>query len=78
MNVAVVTGAGSGIGRGIATELARREHLVVATDVDLDAARETADRIGGQALRLDVTDAAAAANLPLLADYVASKFGVSA
>lgn len=69
MNVAVVTGAGSGIGRGIATELARREHMVVATDVDLDAARETADRIGGQALQLDVTDAAAAANL---AERVAS------
>ncbi len=60
MNVAVVTGAGSGIGRAIATELARRDHTVVATDLDLDAARETADSFGGHALRLDVTDPAGA------------------
>jgi meso-butanediol dehydrogenase / (S,S)-butanediol dehydrogenase / diacetyl reductase len=72
VNVAVVTGAGSGIGRGIATELARREHTVVATDVDLDAARETADGIGGQALRLDVTDATAAA---AIAERVAATHG---
>jgi meso-butanediol dehydrogenase/(S,S)-butanediol dehydrogenase/diacetyl reductase len=63
VNVAVVTGAGSGIGRAIATELARRDHTVVATDLDLDAARETADGFGGQALRLDVTDPASAAGV---------------
>jgi meso-butanediol dehydrogenase/(S,S)-butanediol dehydrogenase/diacetyl reductase len=59
VNVAVVTGAGSGIGRAIATELARRDRMVVATDLDLDAARETAAGFGGQALRLDVTNAEA-------------------
>jgi meso-butanediol dehydrogenase / (S,S)-butanediol dehydrogenase / diacetyl reductase len=63
VNIAVVTGAGSGIGRAIATELARRDHTVVATDLDLDAARETAGSLGGQALRLDVTDPAAAAQV---------------
>jgi meso-butanediol dehydrogenase / (S,S)-butanediol dehydrogenase / diacetyl reductase len=53
---AVVTGAGSGIGRAIATELAGRGFTVVATDRDLDAARETASKFGGEARYLDVTD----------------------
>jgi NAD(P)-dependent dehydrogenase (short-subunit alcohol dehydrogenase family) len=63
MSVAVVTGAGSGIGRAIATELARRDHTVVATDLDLDAAQRTADGFGGKALRLDVTDASSVASV---------------
>jgi meso-butanediol dehydrogenase/(S,S)-butanediol dehydrogenase/diacetyl reductase len=54
--IAVVTGAGSGIGRAIATELAGRGFTVVATDRDLDAARETAAKFGGEARYLDVTD----------------------
>jgi meso-butanediol dehydrogenase / (S,S)-butanediol dehydrogenase / diacetyl reductase len=56
MTVAVVTGAGSGIGRAIATELARRDFTVVATDVNLAAAQETAAGFGGAAVQLDVTD----------------------
>ena len=56
MTVAVVTGAGSGIGRAIATELARRDFTVVATDLDAAAARETAGSFGGTAVQLDVTD----------------------
>jgi meso-butanediol dehydrogenase / (S,S)-butanediol dehydrogenase / diacetyl reductase len=56
MTVAVVTGAGSGIGRAIATELAQRDFTVVATDVLLAAAEETAAAFGGVALQLDVTD----------------------
>jgi meso-butanediol dehydrogenase / (S,S)-butanediol dehydrogenase / diacetyl reductase len=61
--IAVVTGAGSGIGRAIATELAARGHTVVATDLDLDAARETAEQFGGEARQLDVTDPSAAASV---------------
>jgi meso-butanediol dehydrogenase / (S,S)-butanediol dehydrogenase / diacetyl reductase len=57
MTVAVVTGAGSGIGRAIATELAQRDFTVVATDLDEAAARETAGAFGGTAVQLDVTDA---------------------
>ena len=38
---AVVTGAGSGIGRSFALELAKRGGTVVCSDIDLDAAKET-------------------------------------
>lgn len=39
---AVVTGAGSGIGRSFALELARRGGSVVCADINLAAAQETA------------------------------------
>jgi 2-keto-3-deoxy-L-fuconate dehydrogenase len=59
--IAVVTGAGSGIGAAIATLFARQEAHVVALDLDDAAARATADRIvaaGGRAepLACDVAD----------------------
>lgn len=58
---ALVTGGGRGLGARIAELLAARGHLVHVTDVDGDAARETAERIGGGAFAsvLDVRDAAA-------------------
>ena len=58
---ALVTGGGRGLGARIAEVLARRGHVVHVTDVDGDAAQETADRIGGGAFAsaLDVRDAAA-------------------
>jgi NAD(P)-dependent dehydrogenase (short-subunit alcohol dehydrogenase family) len=58
MPLAVVTGAGSGLGRAIALDLAGRGYLVHATDLDADAAAATAARIGagGSAAELDVTD----------------------
>ncbi|MGC0364429.1 NAD(P)-dependent dehydrogenase (short-subunit alcohol dehydrogenase family) [Rhodococcus sp. 27YEA15] len=49
---AVVTGAGSGIGRAFALELARRGGEVVCADISLDRARETVrliDELGGTA-----------------------------
>lgn len=70
---ALVTGAGSGIGRALARELARRGYRVVAADIDAAAAAETAGLIGGKAVggeavggkalavALDVRDAAAVA-----------------
>jgi NAD(P)-dependent dehydrogenase (short-subunit alcohol dehydrogenase family) len=55
---AVVTGAGRGLGREIARLLARRGHDVLVTDVDADAAAETARLLGGTAAgaTLDVRD----------------------
>jgi meso-butanediol dehydrogenase/(S,S)-butanediol dehydrogenase/diacetyl reductase len=76
--IAVVTGAGSGIGRAIAAELAARDHAVVVTDLDLAAAEATARelaRAGASdvtALALDVTDAAQAKSV---AQSVAQRHG---
>jgi NAD(P)-dependent dehydrogenase (short-subunit alcohol dehydrogenase family) len=58
--LAAVTGAGSGIGAAIATELGRRGYHVVVTDIDVAAANRTADVIASaEAHQLDVTDPAA-------------------
>jgi NAD(P)-dependent dehydrogenase (short-subunit alcohol dehydrogenase family) len=61
MGTAVVTGAGSGLGRAIALELAGRGFLVHATDLDPEAAARTATEIGAGArsAALDVRDEAA-------------------
>lgn len=72
MRAAVVTGAGSGLGRAIAIELAGRGYRVHATDVDSEAAGETAAQIGGNttSAALDVRDEGAC---KALADAVASE-----
>jgi 2-hydroxycyclohexanecarboxyl-CoA dehydrogenase len=55
--IAIVTGAGQGIGRGIAEKLAAEGATVAVTDVNETTAKETADAIGGGAvgIRADVT-----------------------
>ena len=61
---AVVTGAGSGIGRSFALELAKRGGNIVCADINLDAAKETVQLIQAQtsgkafAVQCDVTDKA--------------------
>jgi len=59
VDTAVVTGAGRGIGREIARGLAARGYGVLVTDLDLDAARETAELLGDRVwpMALDVRDA---------------------
>jgi NAD(P)-dependent dehydrogenase (short-subunit alcohol dehydrogenase family) len=61
MRNAVVTGAGGGLGRAIALELAARGFAVRVTDVDLERAAEVAAEIGPSATSspLDVRDEAA-------------------
>ena len=59
---ALVTGAGSGIGLGIATHLAERGHAVCLTDIDSASVEAAAAALRGRgleasALRLDVTSA---------------------
>jgi len=63
--VSVVTGAGSGIGAALAAGLAGEGALVVAVDIDGDAASATASRIGHgvRAVQADVTDPAAVERL---------------
>ena len=58
---ALVTGGATGIGEGIARVLAAAGATVVIGDIDVDGATRVADEIGGRAVRLDVTDAAATA-----------------
>lgn len=52
--IAVVTGAGSGLGRSIAIGLARAGALVAVTDIDEKAAQETAATIAGEKSRHQV------------------------
>jgi NAD(P)-dependent dehydrogenase (short-subunit alcohol dehydrogenase family) len=59
-HAAIVTGGASGLGAATAAELARAGAKVACLDVDLDRALAVAERIGGLALRCDVTDADAA------------------
>ncbi len=58
--IAIVTGAGSGFGRGIAEAYAREGAKVVLADLDGDAALRAAREIGGGAIatRTDVTQSA--------------------
>jgi len=76
--VAVVTGAGSGIGRSLCSELAGRGARIVAVDVDGPAAERTAELAdaltpGARARRVDVTDSAAVEEL---AAWVRDEYGV--
>ena len=56
-HAAVVTGGASGLGAATASELARAGAKVACLDVNLDGARAVAEKIGGQALHCDVTNA---------------------
>jgi NAD(P)-dependent dehydrogenase (short-subunit alcohol dehydrogenase family) len=60
-HAAVVTGGASGLGAATAEELARAGAKVACLDVNLDGARAVAERIGGCAVRCDVTDGEQAA-----------------
>ncbi len=73
---AVVTGAGSGIGRAFALELARRGGEVICADIDLGRAEETValiDRIHGRrayAYRCDVAQRAEMESLAQHSDAI--------
>ena len=56
----LITGAGSGLGRGLSICLAQQGHAILATDLHLETARETVTQIGAaggqaEAQTLDVT-----------------------
>ncbi|NMH96130.1 acetoin reductase [Pseudonocardia acidicola] len=77
MSTAIVTGAGRGIGRGIALRLARDGHAVAVNDIDKTSAESVAAEIaaaGGRSIAVpaDVTDRAA---VFALVDQVASELG---
>jgi 3-oxoacyl-[acyl-carrier protein] reductase len=56
MSVAVVTGAGRGLGRETARALAARGHSVVAVDIDSGSAVSAAAEAGGKGFGCDVAD----------------------
>jgi rhamnulose-1-phosphate aldolase/alcohol dehydrogenase len=61
--IALVTGAGSGIGKAIAQRVAAEGGCVVVADLNLDNAQQVADELGGPdtavAVKVDVSDEAA-------------------
>jgi dihydroxynaphthoic acid synthetase len=71
--VAVVTGAASGIGRAIAVTLAEAGATVAAVDRNAEGVQATAEQIGGSAHATDLTDPAA---ILALRDEVIETHGV--
>ena len=70
--VAVVTGGGSGIGRGTVLALAEAGMKVVVADINEASAEAVAKEVGGLAVRTDVADRA---SVDALADAAWSEFG---
>lgn len=56
--LALVTGAAQGIGAGIARHMAEEGARVICADLNLEGAQRTAEAIGGEAAKLDVTQEA--------------------
>ncbi len=71
---AIVTGAGSGIGRSIALRLASEGARVVLADVDEAAAENVATEIKGATL-VQKTDVTSAAEMEALVERVVSEWG---
>jgi NAD(P)-dependent dehydrogenase (short-subunit alcohol dehydrogenase family) len=76
--VVVITGAGSGIGRALAVDLARRGALLAVSDVDDEGLAETVDLVkgaGAKEVRGDHLDVADRAAFTAYAATVAEHFG---
>jgi NAD(P)-dependent dehydrogenase (short-subunit alcohol dehydrogenase family) len=70
--VAVITGAGSGIGLATARRFASEGAVVVAVDLNAEAAKAAADEVSGDAVACDVADDA---QVRELFDGVAARHG---
>jgi len=77
-SVVVITGAGSGIGRALALDVAARGSIVVISDVDDKGLAETVDLVknaGAREVRSDHLDVADRAAFAAYAASVAEQFG---
>ena len=72
--IAIVTGAGQGIGRAISEKLAAEGATVVVTDVNETTAKETADAIGRGAVGIR-TDVTSRESVGAMVEQVRSQFG---
>ena len=75
--IAVVTGAGSGFGEGIAVRFAAEGAAVLVADINEDAARRVAGEISGnggraQACAVDVSDSA---KVKAMMEFAEAEFG---
>lgn len=70
--VVVVTGGGSGIGRGLVRAFAGAGAQVVVADIELDAAHDAADEVDGLALHVDTSKFD---SVQTLADEVFERYG---
>ena len=75
--VALITGAGSGIGRAIATLFAQEGARVIVNDLRESAARETVDALGaaGSGARAIAADVADSAQVKAMFAVVEREFG---
>jgi 3-hydroxybutyrate dehydrogenase len=73
---AMVTGAGSGIGRACALRLAAAGATVIAVDIDARAAGRTAEDAGGQAIEADLADLDLIRALPAAVDVLVNNAGL--
>ncbi len=73
--IAIVTGAGQGIGRGIATKLAAEGATVAVADINESTAKETAAALGGGAIGIP-TDVTSRESVAALVRQVHEAFGL--
>ncbi|MCJ0872695.1 3-hydroxybutyrate dehydrogenase [Streptomyces sp. AP-93] len=73
---AMVTGAGSGIGRACATVLATAGALVHVVDIDTEAAKAVAEEIGGRAHAVDLAQSHCVDTLPADIDILINNAGL--
>jgi 3-hydroxybutyrate dehydrogenase len=73
---ALVTGGGSGIGRATALRLAEAGADVLVADRDADAAAAVAEKVGGTAVTVDLSDLEAIDALDLAVDVLVNNAGL--
>src|SRR5689334_10913912 len=71
----VITGAGSGIGRALARQLAGRGARLALSDIDAAGLAETVGMLGSASVRSDQLDVRDRAAMPAYAASVAEQFG---